>query len=312
MGTSLQKMRENLLKKAEEISSQQQNGFEFVPPVGKTNVRVLPMENHDHFYYTHSYHYLPNDGGRYLFTPREFEVDGKLVKDPIDEAVRQWYEEAKATKDEALKKIAGQIKRKRHYFFHVLLLDEEDPEKKLRVLVDKSNDGKLVRKLCAIMGLPFFKSFQDNKFDANSLNIDKDKKYFDIMDMDKGHDIRIIKIQDGPNPWDISYDDTFPLGEPRPLTKEEKTLANKREDLFTYKNYETNFYAVKAALESFIDSIQGTKETSTASNNKEEEEEVQVQTKSATQSSNKKQQSSQKQKSEPDDEEIDAMLSEIE
>lgn len=236
------------------------NPLEFIPPLGKTNVRFLPpIDENDMFYYTHGYHYLPGADdktpGKYIYTHKNYIVDGKKLKDPIDVAVSQWYETGNATKDKAILNIAGTTKRKHHYVFNVILLDEPDPEKKYRVLVDRSNDGKLARIVCTAMGLPFFRSIQDNWVDKTSLDIDEDKDYFDLIDIDNGFDFKIVKTQVGEKSWDVSFADSFPIKKARPLSKEERELLDKRIDLKTYVDYEEDYFAVKAALDAFVNSL---------------------------------------------------------
>jgi len=258
MANSLAQLRSQLKKKAEDALSSR-NPLEFNPPLGKTNVRFLPPINDDDmFYYTHGYHYLPGSGetpGRYIYTHKNYTVDGKKLKDPIDVAVSQWYETGKRTKDDAILNIAGTVKRKHHFVFNVILLAEPDPDKKYRVLVDRSNDGKLARIICTVMGLPFFRSIQDNWVDKTSLEIDEDKEYFDLIDIDGGHDFKIVKTQVGEKSWDVSYADSFAIKKPRALTDDERELLEKRVDLKTYASYEEDYFAVKAALDSFVDGL---------------------------------------------------------
>lgn len=254
--SQLDELRKKLMKKAGEAGTTR-NALELVPEFGITNVRILPAKNpEDLFYHTHSYHYLPTDGGKYLYTKRQFQVGNKLMQDPIDEAVAQWYRLGKINKDNLMLKIAGTLKRKRHFFFNVILLDETDPEKKYRILVDRSNDGKLARIICTTMGIPFFRDVEDNWVDKTSLDIDEEKDYFDLIDFEKGHDFRIKKVQDGDNTWDISYADSFPLKKARALTQEERDLYAKSLDLRDYVQYEENYNVIKAELEAFIASIE--------------------------------------------------------
>lgn len=299
---SLADLRKKLKAQAEDALNSR-NPLEFIPPLGKTNVRFLPaIDENDLFYFTHSFHYLPNDGGRYLYTHKNYNVDGKLLKDPIDVAVSQWYETGKSTKDKAILDIAGMIKRKHHYVFHVILLDEEDPEKKYRVLVDRSNDGKLARIICTTMGLPFFRSIQDNWVDKTSLDIDEDKDYVDLIDIDNGFDFKIVKTQVGEKSWDISYADSFPLKKKRALSDEERELLEKRIDLKAYVAYEEDYYSVKSALDSFINSLEGNEAATKDDDEEDNEEEVKVPVKSKKAEVKKP----------ANDDELDDMLSELE
>jgi len=256
--STLKSLRDKMLKDAAEAAASR-NEMEFTPEVGKkTTVRFLPPKNpEDLFYWVHSYHYLPNVK-KYLYTNKEYLVNGERIKDPIDVAVNSWYETAKANKDDALYKIAGTLKRKKHYFFQVLIVDEPDPEKKFKILVDRSNDGKLARLICVKMGLPFFIDPSSKWVDKTSLDIDPDKRYFDLLDFDEGHDFKIVKTQVGKESWDISYADSFVIETPRALTAEEKKIINNsRIDLKEYIEAEQKFSVVKAALENFIESLGG-------------------------------------------------------
>ncbi len=256
--SNISDLRKKMLQKASERSGPR-NPLDFVPPVGKTTVRLLPPPQwgepgFEHFYMTHSYHYLPINGGRYLYTRREYNVDGKRMEDPIDVAVRQWYKLAEKTKDATVKDLASQLKRKRHYFFHCLLVDEEDVEKKYRVLIDRSNDGKLARLICTLQGFPFFKDIQSNWVDKDSLDIDEEKDYANLLDFEEGHDLRIVLTKvEGGQPWDISYSDSFVLKKARGLSEVEQGLLESRVDLASYISYEEDYFAVKKALDEVID-----------------------------------------------------------
>jgi len=255
--SNLQDLRRKLKKKAEDaIENGFRNPLDFVPKVGSTNVRFLPAINEeDLFYHTHAYHYFPNNGGRFIYTPRRFNVDGIEKEDPVDVAVRQWYILAEKQGDADIKKYASALKRKRHYFFNIILLDEEDETRKYRVLVDRSNDGKLARIICTTMGIPFFKDITDQWVDQSSLAIDEDKDYFDLIDMQEGHDFKIKMVKDGENQWDITYADSFAIKKARALSADEQKLADGRVDLKTHINYETNYLVLEQALNDFIESI---------------------------------------------------------
>jgi hypothetical protein len=255
MANNLKALQEKLRAKAAEAASQK-NENEFVPETGKkVTVRILPPINEDDlFYWVHSYHYLPNVK-KYLYTHKEYIVDGTRLKDPIDVAVGEWYDSVKATKDKETTSIAGTMKRKKHYFFQVLLVDEPDPEKKFKILVDRSNDGKLARIICDKMGLPFFIDPSSNWVDKNTLEIDEDKKYFDLLDFEKGHDFKIVKTQIGKETWDIDYTKSFVIETPRALTAEERELLKKRVDLKTYIKAEESYDVVKGHLENFLVSL---------------------------------------------------------
>lgn len=255
---NLNDLRRMLRDKAEK-SINVRGTLEFIPPLGRTNVRFLPgRDDEELFYYTHSFHYLPNDGGRYIFTHRTYNVNGKILKDPIDVAVAEWYKLGKQTNDINLINIAGMVKRKHHYLFHVILLDDvndENEKGQYRILIDKSNQGKLARIICTTMGLPFFRSIQDNWVDKSTLEIDEDKEYVDLLDIKSGYDFRIIKKQIGDRSWDVSYSDSFAHKKPRPLTDKELECLNERINLKDYIQYEEDYFAVKASLDAFINSL---------------------------------------------------------
>lgn len=254
---NLQKLRSRLKKQAEDaIENGSRNPLDFVPKIGKTNVRFLPPINEDElFYHTHAYHYFPHDGGKFVYTPRKFDVDGVQKEDPVDVAVKQWYALAEKSGDANIKQYASTLKRKRHFFFNVILLDEEDLAKKYRVLQDRSNDGKLAKLVCITMGLPFFRDVQDNWVDQASLEIDEEKDYFDLIDIEEGHDFKITMEKDGDNPWDITYAKSFAVKKSRALTTEELKLMETRVDLKNYVSYETNYNVLKQLLEDFLESV---------------------------------------------------------
>jgi hypothetical protein len=271
----LEKIREAMMEKAENAGSFS-NEKELKLELDKTYVlRILPPEEEDeepNFYKSHSYHYLQfADGGKYVFSKKMYGDK----KDPIDEAVSQWYDLAEKNDDEDIKKIASASKRKRQYFMEVLLLKEDGNEvpddKKYRILIDTSNDGKLVKKLCVLQGIPFFKDFEDNWVDATTKKIDKDKEYIDLIDMECGYDIKVTKNKTGVNTWDIDFDIT-PLKKqgPRELTKTELELIKERTDLKSYVKYIESYSEVEKLLNKFVNGMDSNDES-------EEEEEEQSQ-----------------------------------
>ena len=247
------------------------NPLEWTPPVGTTRIRILPpkSEDDDFFYATHSFHYMPKDiskigtteklEGTYLWTRKFYEVDakGKTVrkKDPVDEAVAEWYDLGRKNDDKEMFALAGTLKRKRNYFFNVLVLtkDEESGEEKseYRILVDRSNEGKLARIICRKMGVAFFRDIEDKWVDKGSDVFDEDDEFFDLIDVEAGHDIKIVKTQ-GKKNWDVSYDQSVVVRKPRALTDEERETAEQAVDLQTYISYEEDYGAVKKALEKLI------------------------------------------------------------
>lgn len=261
------------------------NGLEWTPDIGNHKIRILPpldiqsevvekdgtlltVGAEDMFFYgTHSYHFLDgigNEGkGKLLWTPKKFNAEtgeglhyhGHTVKtksDPIDECVSQLYDEGRKNDDKALQAQGGRIKRKRQFFFNIILLDEEDPEKRFRVLVDKTNEGKLARKICEHMGFPFYRDIEDEWVIKESLELDEDRNYYDLVDIDEGYDFKIVKEKVGSNPWDISYEKSMPITKAsRALNDDEKALLEKRTDLRNYVSY-SNFDEVNNSLKEYF------------------------------------------------------------
>lgn len=215
----LEQLRQVALKEMTETktTTSYNNEKEFYPEENKpVKVRILPRFKEDgtfeYPYVTHSYHYLEKglDGEKdiKLFVPRKVfskEVNS-YINDPIDDHVAKMYQ----TGNDKVKAFAGKIKRKRSFYFNVLVYNEEGkPE--LKVLVDNSSDGKLASRICSIMGIPFCKDTHDRWFPDKKWEYDPDATYFDLVDLEEGFDLKIIKKKNGINPWDISYDQTFPV-----------------------------------------------------------------------------------------------------
>lgn len=267
-----ERIRSKMNSTAKESKESKGNPLEWTPPVGTTRIRILPPKNEDDdfFYATHSFHYMPKDiskigtgekvEGSYLWTRKFYEVDSKgktlRKKDPIDEAVAEWYDLGRKNDDKEMFELAGTLKRKRNYFFNVIVItrDEETGEDKFeyKVLVDRSNEGKLARFICRKMGVAFFRDIEDKWVDKDSDVFDENDEFFDLIDMDNGHDIKIIKTQVGKKNWDVSYDTSVVVRKPRPLTDEERELAEQAVDLQTYIAYEEDYNVVKKALEKLI------------------------------------------------------------
>lgn len=257
----LERQREALAKRAEEAKNKSGNrDKEFLPEVGTTKIRILPPLNpEDLFYHTHTYHWLKrvgeeDDNGKrrdvMLFTRKTYEVDGKKKNDPIQAFVDKLYD----TKLEDNKRTAGELKTKRRFYLNILLLDETDPEKKHRLLVDNTNQGKLMRRICSIMGIPFMRDVDDEWFDKDSINIDPDKRYFDLIDPEVGHDLKIVKKKTGDDDWAISFEDTFAVDKPRALTPEEREYLPKVYDLRNLPTvkYEESYEKVNEYLETWL------------------------------------------------------------
>lgn len=248
------RMRQRLNKQAD-IDSAKSGGNSLemkIKDAGSYRVRILPPLNEDdHVYATHSYHFVPEIGpsgkGMYVFSKKKYNVDGKELRCPIDQAVSEWYD----TKDKALMSEAGRIKRKRQYYFQVINLDETDPDKKFRILIDTTNEGKLARVICAAMGLPFYRDIEDGWVDKDTEDVDPDFKPVDLVDPTVGHDFKIVKSKTGKNPWDISFEKSFPLDE-RELDKEEEAVLEQRVDLKSYVNYIEDYSTVENYLKQFM------------------------------------------------------------
>lgn len=253
----LEQLRQVALKEMAEpktSSSTNKNEKEYYPEENKPlKVRILPRFKDDgtfeYPYVTHTYHYLEKglDGEKdiKLFVPRKVfskEVNA-YVNDPIDDHVAKMYE----TGNDTVKQFAGKIKRKRSFYFNALVYNEEgQPE--LKVLIDTSSDGKLATRICSIMGIPFCKDTQDRWFPDKKWEYDPDATYFDLVDLEEGFDLKVIKKKNGINPWDISYDQTFPVSNkgPRALNDMDKKAMyiNGKTigyDLNTYVKYVNNY-----------------------------------------------------------------------
>lgn len=253
----LEQLRQVALKEMAEpktSSSTNKNEKEYYPEENKPlKVRILPRFKDDgtfeYPYVTHTYHYLEKglDGEKdiKLFVPRKVfskEVNA-YINDPIDDHVAKMYE----TGNDTVKQFAGKIKRKRSFYFNALVYNEEgQPE--LKVLIDTSSDGKLATRICSIMGIPFCKDTQDRWFPDKKWEYDPDATYFDLVDLEEGFDLKVIKKKNGINPWDISYDQTFPVSNkgPRALNDADKKAMyiNGKAigyDLNTYVKYVNNY-----------------------------------------------------------------------
>lgn len=326
------RVRGKLIKKAESAAAGG-NKLDFSPGLGTHRIRILPPirlndkgklveDTEGLFYCTHSYHWIPADindikgkKGKYLWTRKFYDVKGGTKKDPIDEAVTQFYSVGRKEDDKDLLNLGGVLKRKRNYFCHIILYTEEGPQ--YRVLVDRSNEGKLMRLMCAAMGIPFWRDTEDNWVAKDSGEIDPDKDYYDLIDIEAGHDLKIVKKKTGVNDWDISYEESFVMKSPRALNKQELELLNERVDLATYVTYEENYDIVKSEIEKFIgDGTDDTDDKAEEVPNSDEEENP----KKATSNSSKKSKKEAANEDEPveenvddsnDDEDIEEMLNEL-
>lgn len=232
---------------------------EWKPTEVPTKIRILPLKEKEgvlnYPYVTHSFHYLPavKDGkDTKVFVPKKVLKDGIEVEDPIDYFVKKLYD----TKGEDERKIAGTIKRKRHFYFNVLVYEEgKDPVQK--VLIDTSSEGKLAQRVCSIMGIPFCKSIEDRWFPFKDWQFDPDQMYYDLVSVDSGFDFKIKKSITGKDNWNFHYNDSVPLTKgPRPLSEMELNLWKNAHDLHSYVKYETDYHKIDDLLKKFI-SIHG-------------------------------------------------------
>lgn len=250
------------------------NEKEFTPKdAGKYRIRLLPPLKADEGqlpYHTHSFHYLPNIGkekkGEYVYSKKQYGTE----RDPIDKAVSEMYD----TKEEALKSEAGKIKRKRNSYWNAIVYDA-DGNPTYKVLRDTTNEGKLTRILCQVMGIPFFRDVEDNWVGDEETQQDEDRPFVDLLDIEEGHDFFIVKKVTGKNPWDFNFESSYASQKSRPLTDEEKALLNERVDLETYIDYIEDIEVVKTKLEEYLSGDEAITED-------DEEEEVKPATRPAS------------------------------
>jgi len=272
---NLDSLRSALRAKAEQSTggAQAGNPLEFTPDIGTTKIRILPpigdnfskdpmsVSENEMFYYTHKFHFIPESlesigtpKGKFLWTPKFLtdKTGNATRKCPICEAVQQFYAVGRKEGNDYLQKLGGALKLKRHYYMNVLLY-KEDGSVEYRILVDKTNEGKLVKVMCAAMGIPFFRDIEDNWVDKNSLDFDPDQEYYDLLDINEGYDFKIVKEKTGINNWDISFEKSFVMKKnTRALTDEELELMASRVNLKTAVNYEHSYEAVKAIYDNLI------------------------------------------------------------
>lgn len=265
------KLRKAMRTKAAEGGSNG-NPLEFTPDLGTTRIRILPpvgedfpkdpmnCSDSDMFYHTHKFHFIPDSvaelgtsKGRFMWIGKTlYDKDGKEHKNPIAEAVQQFYSVGRKENDEDLLKLGGALKLKRHFYANIIKYNE-DGSFEYRTLVDKTNEGKLMKVICAAMGLPFFRDIDDNWVDANSTEYDEDQEFYDLLDLVSGYDFKIVKEKTGVNPWDISYEKSFVIKKAaRALSDEELELMSQRVNLKTAVQHETSYEKVKGILDGLI------------------------------------------------------------
>ena len=236
------------------------NEHEWSPTEVPTKVRFLPVPEVDgklNFpYVTHTYHYLRGgrDDGKdiKLFVPKKVLRDGSEVEDPIDVFVRKLYD----TKIESEKKVASELKRKRAFYFNALVY-EDGSNPQLKVIVDTSGEGKLARRVCSVMGLPFCKDTEDRWFPDKDFSYDPDKPYYDLVSESEGYDFKIKKSVTGKDPWNFDYNESFPITNKgqRPLSSIELKLSQSAQNLYSYVKYESDYYKVEEYLNRAISKL---------------------------------------------------------
>lgn len=249
----LEKIRQQALSALQESPKSYSNENEWTPTEVPTRVRFLTLPEVDGKlsfpYVTHTYHYLRGgrDDGKdiKLFVPKKVLKDGVEVEDPIDTFVRKLYD----TKIESEKKVASELKRKRAFYFNALVY-EDTVTPLLKVIVDTSGEGKLARRVCSVMGLPFCKDTEDKWFPDKDFSFDPDKPYYDLVSPTEGYDFKIKKSVTGKDPWSFDYNESFPITNrgPRTLAPNEASLVRSAADLYTYVKYETDYYKVEEYL----------------------------------------------------------------
>jgi hypothetical protein len=249
----LEKLRQQAMAALDGGPKKYINENEWAPTDVPTKVRFLPLPEKEgklNFpYMTHTYHYI--QGGRddgkdiKLFVPKKVNKDGALVEDPIDVFVRKLYD----TKIDSEIKIAASLKRKRAFYFNALVY-EDGVTPTLKVIVDTSGEGKLARRICSVMGIPFCKDIDDKWFPDKDFAYDPDKPYFNLVDTTSGYDFKIKKSITGKDPWNFDYNESFPITNKglRPLTDTEQSMLKSAPDLYNYVNYESDFNKIEEYL----------------------------------------------------------------
>jgi hypothetical protein len=256
MSNYLEQLRAAATKMVNDTPTVSYGENEFKPTETPTKIRFLPIPERagelNYPYVTHSFHYMPGvrDDGKdmKLFVPKKVIQNGIEVEDPIDSFVKKLYD----TKGEEERKIAGTIKRKRHFYFNVLVYEEgKDPQ--LKVLIDTSSEGKLAQRVCSIMGIPFCKSIEDRWFPFKDWRFDEDQMYYDLVSLDTGYDFKVKKSITGNDNWNFHYNDSNPITKgPRALSKSELDLIKGAQDLHTYVKYEKDWNVIDGYLKKFI------------------------------------------------------------
>lgn len=256
----LEKLRQQAMAALDNGPKRYASENEWAPTDIPTRVRFLPLPEKEgklNFpYMTHTYHYL--QGGRddgkdiKLFVPKKVNKDGVLVDDPIDLFVRKLYD----TKIDSETKIAASLKRKRGFYFNAIVY-EEGISPQLKVIVDTSGEGKLARRICSVMGIPFCKDIDDRWFPDKDFQYDPDKPYFNLIDTTAGFDFKIKKSITGKNPWDFNYNESFPVSNkgPRALSDVEVNMMKSAPDLHNYVSYENDYYKVEEYLNRVIGNL---------------------------------------------------------
>lgn len=266
----LEKLRQQAMAALDNGPRKYSSENEWAPTDIPTRVRFLPLPEKEgklNFpYMTHTYHYL--QGGRddgkdiKLFVPKKVMKDGVAVEDPIDVFVRKLYD----TKIESETKIAASLKRKRAFYFNAIVY-EEGVSPQLKIIIDTSGEGKLARRICSVMGIPFCKDIEDKWFPDKDFQYDPDKPYFNLIDIAGGYDFKIKKSIKGKNPWDFDYNESFPITNKgtRPLADVELNMIKSAPDLYNYVSYENDYYKVEEYLNRAISHVSISKPSGTTS-----------------------------------------------
>jgi hypothetical protein len=258
----LEKIRQQAINALQETPKSYNNDAEWSPTETPTKVRFLELPEVSgklNFpYITHTHHYLK--GGREdgkdikLFVPKKVIKNGVEVEDPIDAFVRKLYD----TKVESERKVASEFKRKRAFYFNALVY-EDGINPQYKVIIDTSGEGKLARRICSVMGLPFCKDIDDKWFPDKDFSFDPDKPYYDLINASNGYDFKIKKSVTGKDPWNFDYNESFPITNKgaRPLTEAELNMTRNAKDLYSYVAYENDYFKVEEYLNRAISRLGG-------------------------------------------------------
>ena len=273
----VEKVRAAMAGKIAEKPQSAGNPKEFSPDFGSYRIRILPpvgedfsknpksISESDMFYNTVKFHFMPSlsveevsagkfsSAGKFLWVSKYLtDKNGNSKRDPISESVQQWYSIGRKEQDQSLLNLGGALKLKRHYFANIILY-HDDGSFEHKILVDRTNEGKLMKVICAAMGLPFIRDIEDNWVSNEDNYFDPDQEYYDLLDPSTGFDFKIVKEKTGPHNWDISFEKSFVMKKAqRALSAEELELLAERVDLKKVVDVETSYEVVEATLNLFL------------------------------------------------------------